>query len=149
MRPAGKARRPRILGVFEGDATPPDGMQRGPNVTRLRGRGTSATRKMNGGLMDATENPASLTLKCSRPICHSTRRSIASHYHFRTKADLATGGLAPHRLFLRAGILRMPCGFTDHVWHEARVTREACVIRVDGIWSTTFTRRNGARPRSA
>ena len=36
MRPAGKARRPRILGVFEGGATPLDGMQRGPNVTRLR-----------------------------------------------------------------------------------------------------------------
>src|SRR3970282_790118 len=35
MRPAGKARRPRILGIFEGGATPPDGMQRRPNAKRF------------------------------------------------------------------------------------------------------------------
>jgi hypothetical protein len=41
MRPAGKARRLRILSIFEGGATQPDGMQREPNATRLRGRDTS------------------------------------------------------------------------------------------------------------
>src|SRR5688500_1213630 len=30
--PAGKARRPRIPGVFDGGATPPDGMHRRPNA---------------------------------------------------------------------------------------------------------------------
>src|SRR3990172_5744481 len=35
MRPAGKARRPRISGIFEGGATPPDGMQRRPNAKRF------------------------------------------------------------------------------------------------------------------
>ena len=32
MRPAGKARRPRISGIFEGEATPPGGMQRRSNA---------------------------------------------------------------------------------------------------------------------
>src|SRR5262245_56885911 len=41
MRPHGKARRPRILGIFERGATSPGGMQRGPNATRLTGRDTS------------------------------------------------------------------------------------------------------------
>ncbi len=35
MRPAGKARRPRISGIFEGGATPPGGMQRRPNAGEL------------------------------------------------------------------------------------------------------------------
>src|SRR5712691_4648422 len=45
MRPAGKARRPRISGIFERGATPPGGMQRRPNAGGLppraaRGLGT-------------------------------------------------------------------------------------------------------------
>src|SRR5713226_2547078 len=38
MRPAGKARRPRISGIFEGGATQPDGMQRRPNAAGLAPR---------------------------------------------------------------------------------------------------------------
>jgi hypothetical protein len=43
MRPVGKARRPRILGICKGGATPPNGMQRRPNAepTRDRTTGTS------------------------------------------------------------------------------------------------------------
>ena len=41
MRPHGKARRPRILGVFEGGATQPGGMQRRPNATGFMRRDTS------------------------------------------------------------------------------------------------------------
>ncbi len=40
MRPQGKARQPRILGVFEGGATQPCGMQRRPNATGFMGRDT-------------------------------------------------------------------------------------------------------------
>jgi hypothetical protein len=40
MRPAGKARRPRILGIFEGGATQPGGMQRQPNAKLFRGQHT-------------------------------------------------------------------------------------------------------------
>ncbi|MPZ16863.1 MAG: GatB/YqeY domain-containing protein [Luteitalea sp.] len=36
MRPASKARRPRILGIFEGGATPLAGMQRRPNAKLCR-----------------------------------------------------------------------------------------------------------------
>jgi hypothetical protein len=46
MRPAGKARRPRILGIFEGGATQPGGMQRQPTAKLFRGQHTSvAVRK--------------------------------------------------------------------------------------------------------
>src|SRR5712692_1518457 len=38
MRPAGKARRPRIPGVFEGGATPPGGMQRRSNADGVAAR---------------------------------------------------------------------------------------------------------------
>jgi hypothetical protein len=43
MRPVGKARRPRIVGLCKGGATPPNGMQRRPNAepTRDRTTGTS------------------------------------------------------------------------------------------------------------
>ncbi len=40
MRLAGKARRPRILGIFEGGATQPAGMQRRPNAKVFRRRHT-------------------------------------------------------------------------------------------------------------
>jgi hypothetical protein len=40
MRPAGKARRPSILGIFEEGATPPAGMQRQPNAQLFRGQHT-------------------------------------------------------------------------------------------------------------
>ncbi len=40
MRPAGKARRPRILAIFEGGATQPAGMQRWPNAQLFRGHTT-------------------------------------------------------------------------------------------------------------
>src|SRR5687767_16030166 len=40
MRPHGKARRPRILGVFKGGATRPGGMQRRPNATGFMRRDT-------------------------------------------------------------------------------------------------------------
>jgi hypothetical protein len=41
MRPAGKARRARIPGVFERGATQPDGMQRRPNAAGLSPRAAS------------------------------------------------------------------------------------------------------------
>ncbi len=41
MRPAGKARRPRILAIFEEGATQPAGMQRRPNAQLFRGHTTS------------------------------------------------------------------------------------------------------------
>jgi hypothetical protein len=40
-RPAGKARRPRISGIFEGGATPPAGMHRGPNAGPIYEMGSS------------------------------------------------------------------------------------------------------------
>src|SRR5687767_11643195 len=40
-RPAGKARRPRISGIFEGRATPPAGMHRGPNAGPIHEMGSS------------------------------------------------------------------------------------------------------------
>ena len=40
-RPAGKARRPSISGIFEGGATPPAGMPRPENVGEFRTRDTS------------------------------------------------------------------------------------------------------------
>ena len=40
MRPAGQARRPRILGICEGGATPPGGMQRRPNAQLFPGHCT-------------------------------------------------------------------------------------------------------------
>jgi hypothetical protein len=39
-RAAGKARRPRIWSIFEGEATPPDGMPRPENVNEFRTRDT-------------------------------------------------------------------------------------------------------------
>src|SRR5271169_1888899 len=42
MRPAGKARRVRIPGVFERGATQPDGMQRRPNAAGLSPRAAGA-----------------------------------------------------------------------------------------------------------
>ena len=42
MRPAGKARRPRIPGVFEGGATQPGGMQRRTNAAVFTRRTTKA-----------------------------------------------------------------------------------------------------------
>ena len=68
MRPAGKARRPRILGIFEGGATPPDGMQRRPNAKRfpryctkavpalLMGSRRSPGRQRSGGVPPAQED---------------------------------------------------------------------------------------------
>jgi hypothetical protein len=44
MRPAGKARRPRIPGVFEGEATPPGGMQRRSNADGVAPRAASSRR---------------------------------------------------------------------------------------------------------
>ena len=41
MRPAGKARRPRILSIFEGGATQRAGMQRRPNAQLFVGHHTS------------------------------------------------------------------------------------------------------------
>src|ERR1700674_462772 len=43
MRPAGKARRPRISGIFEGGATQPGGMQRRPNAGGLPSRAAKRT----------------------------------------------------------------------------------------------------------
>jgi selenide,water dikinase len=40
-RPAGKARRPRISAIFEGGATSPDGMHRGPNAGPIYEMGSS------------------------------------------------------------------------------------------------------------
>src|SRR5687767_15330206 len=40
-RPAGKARRPRISGIFEEGATPPAGMHRGPNAGPIYEMGSS------------------------------------------------------------------------------------------------------------
>ena len=48
MRPADKARRPRILGIFEGGATQPGGMQRQPNAKLFRGHDTRPTRQTRG-----------------------------------------------------------------------------------------------------
>src|ERR1700676_555318 len=42
MRPDGKARRVRIPGVFEREATPPGGMQRRPNAAGLSPRTASS-----------------------------------------------------------------------------------------------------------
>src|SRR5436190_19437598 len=44
MRPAGKARRARIPGVFERGATQPDGMQRRPNAAGLSPRAAGVHR---------------------------------------------------------------------------------------------------------
>src|SRR6059036_3858730 len=50
MRPAGKARRPRISGIFEGGATQPDGMQRRPNAVGLSPRAARpASRTVESG----------------------------------------------------------------------------------------------------
>src|SRR2546427_13101718 len=38
MRPAGKARRPRVSGILEGGATQPDGMQRRSNADGVASR---------------------------------------------------------------------------------------------------------------
>jgi len=54
-RPDRQARRPRILGVFEGGATPPDGMQRRPNATGILRRDTRPAFRPRGSAVALAE----------------------------------------------------------------------------------------------
>ena len=75
MRPAGKARRPRILGVFEGGATPLDGMQRGPNVTRLR---YTVVTVRKSGRRCATAAEVRRTAQFLKAVVHRLAQSAAA-----------------------------------------------------------------------
>src|SRR6266516_8031937 len=91
MRPAGKARRARIPGVFERGATQPDGMQRRPNAAGVSPRAVnvpSATiqprqplrTKFKGHKPANTRNLTALPLCPLYPLCPSVLHRLRPTY---------------------------------------------------------------------
>jgi hypothetical protein len=125
MRPAGKARRLRILPIFEEGATPPGGMQREPNATRLRRRDT----RSHAAPTDVLRYGAYLCLRVPRGarsrVATAEVSSLAARLGFENEFDSIDGHPSDAVAFLR-GVDATPAEIQDdHLLHSDAVIHVA------------------------